>query len=188
MSPFCFASALRTGARPFAASLCALSVSLAASAWTSEAGAQAARGSHAPPPMPVHAGPNAGRTELGALRVSEGLSHETVRRVVRRNFAQLSRCYTELVARDPTVTGHAMVRFVIGPTGRPRYVSAEAPERLADLSQCLHETPARWQFPRPANLALVTVEMPLRFGIPSETARTASERRAGSALARVPPR
>lgn len=102
---------------------------------------------------------------LGAITVRGGLGIDAVRRVVRRNVAQVRHCYEQGLRRNPDLAGVLGVAFVVAPTGSVATSHATTPLEGDSLVQaCILGAIRRWTFPSPDPPANVLVGTTFRFG------------------------
>lgn len=90
-----------------------------------------------------------------------GISPEIIRRVVRRNLAQVNHCYEQGLAVQPGLQGRVSVRFVIGSAGSVLGAQvAQDDLGNASVGQCITRAVQRWNFDLPPNTGAVTVTYP----------------------------
>jgi hypothetical protein len=97
-----------------------------------------ARTGGAPPPPP--------RVEMNA---SGGLEREIVRRVVRRNEAQVRYCYERALQGDPDLAGRVELKFLIAPTGAVQSAAVQRTEVGREVGECIAGAVRRMSFPAP---------------------------------------
>lgn len=79
-----------------------------------------------------------------------GISPEIIRRVVRRNLAQVNHCYEQGLAVQPGLQGRVSVRFVIGSAGTVLGAQvAQDDLGNASVGQCITRAVQRWNFDLP---------------------------------------
>lgn len=103
---------------------------------------------------------------------------DTIRGIVRRNFARFRGCYVEALHRDPRASGRLVIRFDIEPSGTVSLARAvESSVRDVKLTVCVVRGFEALSFPASPSGA-VTVSYPIVFqkGDPNEDA---SGKRAG---------
>lgn len=97
-----------------------------------------------------------------------GLSADVVRRVVRRNSAQLRYCYEQALRTSPTLEGSLTIAFIISPTGAVATTSTHA-HRLrgehAALARCAQGAFRRFVFPAPSPESAVLVRQTMTFAL-----------------------
>jgi len=105
------------------------------------------------------------RITVGEGEPVGGLSKEQVRRVVRRNIAQVRHCYEQSLQQRPDLEGRVSVQFVIQQSGA--VMSAQVVnDGLGDgrTGQCVAQAVRRWPFPQSPGVTSVTY--PFRFDTP----------------------
>jgi TonB family protein len=86
-----------------------------------------------------------------------GLSKEEVRRIVRRNLAQVRFCYEQGLQQSPDLEGRVSVQFHIAPSGAVQNASvASTSIRNGAVEQCVLQAARRWSFPQSPGLTVVT--------------------------------
>lgn len=96
--------------------------------------------------------------------VRGSLSKEAIRRVIRRNRAQVRACFESALRRNPELEGRLTTRFVIGPQGAVVAAAAVSEDlRDARLTHCVERAVKRWPFPAPDGGGVVTVSYPFLF-------------------------
>jgi len=89
------------------------------------------------------------------------ISPEIIRRVVRRNLAQVNHCYEQGLAMQPGLTGRVAVRFVIGSSGSVMGAQVAQDDLGAPaVGQCIARAVQRWSFDIPADTSAITVTYP----------------------------
>lgn len=103
---------------------------------------------------------------VGRIDVDAGFDAAYVRRSLRRESAQLERCYDNALVNDPSASGTVVVRFVIGIDGRVPAITASG---FPEVERCIARAIRKMAFPKPTNgvtveatLAL-TVETPVQM-------------------------
>ncbi len=91
------------------------------------------------------------------------LQKHVIQRVIRRNVAAVRFCYERALVKNPKLSGKAVVRFVIGASGKVtaaeiRDSSLKAPA----VEGCILKRVRSWRFPQPAGGA-VRVAYPFVF-------------------------
>lgn len=112
------------------------------------------------PGMPVHQTP---RARGGVPTVTRGLAPAVIQQRIRQQSRSLRACYDAGLARNPKLSGHLRVRFVIGPDGSVSSVK-DAGSTLPDAQviRCMLEACASFTFPEP-DVGSVTVVYPIHF-------------------------
>ncbi|MDB4980545.1 MAG: putative abductin-like protein, partial [Myxococcales bacterium] len=96
--------------------------------------------------------------------VRGGLDKEIVRRVVRQHLNEVRFCYSEALARNPTLAGRVVVQFTIAPTGRVIAAALQTSSLGAPaVEQCIVKATQRWEYPRPSGGGLVVVSYPFQL-------------------------
>ena len=126
-------------------------------------------GADALPSMTDSPEADAGANTGGAVRfapptIAGALAPEVVRRVMLRNLGQLRFCYDNALAGGARVTGSALFRFTIGPTGAvTEAVPADSMPATQAVGTCMAGALRRFQFPAPSDGQPVTVTYPLEL-------------------------
>ena len=98
----------------------------------------------APTPAP---GVNPTMTE-GVPTVSGSMDKEIVRRIVKRNRAQIRSCYEKSLARNPTLSGKIMLQLIIAPAGTVTEAKVvQTTVNDAELEACVASRAKNWAFP-----------------------------------------
>lgn len=97
----------------------------------------------------------------GKVTVKGSLPVDVVRRIVRRNQAQLRYCYEQQLASHPALQGTLMLTLAIDRSGV--VASAQAHGIHADLEACAVRAATRWEFPRPPKADVVIATVPYVF-------------------------
>lgn len=86
-----------------------------------------------------------------------GLSREQVRRVVRRNLAQVRHCYEQGLTSRPDLEGRVSIAFVIGQSGAVGSAQVVSDD-LGDgrVAPCIQQAVRRWGFPQSPGVTAVT--------------------------------
>jgi hypothetical protein len=116
------------------------------------------------PPSPSVPEANAvPKLAMGATSVNGRVPPEVIQRIVREHFAGMRGCYEAGLARDPSLKGKVVVRFVIGNDGTVTSV-ADAGSDLPDpaTKTCVFAAFSALSFPAP-EAGVVTVTYPLQF-------------------------
>jgi TonB family protein len=101
----------------------------------------------------------------GAKPTVEGaLDPDVVRRIVRKNTAQVKRCYEGALKRNPKLAGKLVIAWVIGANGRVTKASVvENSTESEKLGKCVTSRVRRWRFPKPDGGGVVNVKFPFVF-------------------------
>ena len=116
------------------------------------------------PPGPGLSGRRRARvppTPASSVDVAGGLAKDQIRRVIRRNRAQVRHCYEQGLRLRPDLQGRIAVRFVVDPSGRVSAVSAVANELTPEVGACVLGKVRGWSFPAAPGITAVTY--PFRF-------------------------
>jgi hypothetical protein len=97
-----------------------------------------ARTANVPPPAP--------RVEMEA---KGGLEREIVRRVVRRNEAQVRYCYERALQGNPDLAGRVELKFLIAPSGAVQSAAVQRTEIGREVGECIAGAVRRMSFPAP---------------------------------------
>jgi len=91
-----------------------------------------------PPALPQDAYP----------RISQGLTAETVRRVIWVHINQIRYCYQQALFKQPTLAGRMLVNFQINPQGQVLELSVrESTLESPQLIACVSDAMRAWEFP-----------------------------------------
>lgn len=97
----------------------------------------------------------------GVAVVRGGLSREAIRRVVRRNLAQVRHCYEQGLQQNPSLEGRVQVSWIIAPSGAVQGSSVSSSTVRNDrVESCIAQAVRRWTFPAPDGGSLVSVNYP----------------------------
>ncbi len=96
----------------------------------------------------------------GATSVSGRLPPETIQRVVRASFGRFRGCYAEALARNPTLEGRVVVKFVIDRAGSVSTTADAGSDMSAPVTECVVRRFGDLSFPQPTG-GIVTVVYPL---------------------------
>jgi TonB family protein len=100
----------------------------------------------------------------GKPLVRGGLDKEIVRRVVRQHLNEVRFCYSEALARQPSLAGRVVVQFTIAPTGRVIAAALQSSSLgAAGVEQCIVAATKRWPYPQPEGGGLVVVSYPFQL-------------------------
>src|SRR5690606_27549805 len=78
-----------------------------------------------------------------------GLEREVVRRVVRRNEAQVRHCYERSLQGDPELAGRVELKFLISPSGAVQSTAILRSEVGREVGECIASAVRRMSFPAP---------------------------------------
>lgn len=99
--------------------------------------------------------------------VRGSLSREAIRRVVRRNIAQVRFCYEQGLQQNPSIEGRVTVSWIISPTGAVTSTSvANTTLGSAGVESCIANAVGRWSFPSPDGGGVVGVSYPFLLQSP----------------------
>jgi Ca-activated chloride channel family protein len=103
------------------------------------------------------------RVRLGGSTVSGRIAPEIIQRIVRSNYGRFRQCYEQGLARNPSLEGRVVVRFIIDQSGRVAH-AANSGSTLPDsqVVQCVVQGFTRFSFPEIAG-GTVTVVYPILF-------------------------
>jgi TonB family protein len=126
----------------------------------------------APPPPPEETllgilgglEPSAVGSASGGAAIAGALPKETIKRVIGRHLNEVKFCYHKALARDPSLGGKVVVRFVISPTGTVQTAAVDS-STMADpeVESCVVRSVRRWRFPQPEGGGIVVVTYPFLF-------------------------
>lgn len=116
-----------------------------------------------PPAPPVD--PNARpRVQVGAMQLAgRGASADALRRTVRRNISQLTRCYEQATTTNRSLAGNVSMRFELSAAGRAGNVTFETTDPLRPVGVCMQEAYGRINFPRLTGARTLAVVSPLEL-------------------------
>lgn len=116
-----------------------------------------------PPAPPVD--PNARpRVQVGAMQLAgRGASADALRRTVRRNISQLTRCYEQATTTNRSLAGSVSMRFELSAAGRAGNVTFETTDPLRPVGVCMQEAYGRINFPRLTGARTLAVVSPLEL-------------------------
>lgn len=104
----------------------------------------------------------------GGVDIRGSLSREAIRRVVRRNIAQVRFCYEQGLQQNPSIEGRVTVSWIISPTGAVTTSSvANTTLRNASVESCIANAVGRWSFPSPDGGGVVGVSYPFMLQSPN---------------------
>ncbi len=113
------------------------------------------RGGGAAPPV-IH---------VGEAEPVGGLSKEQVRRVVRRNIAQVRHCYEQALQSRPDLEGRVSVQFIVAQSGAVMSSQVVGSDMsYPRVGECVQQAVRRWAFPQSPGVTSVTY--PFRFTTP----------------------
>ncbi|HUJ62334.1 MAG TPA: AgmX/PglI C-terminal domain-containing protein [Kofleriaceae bacterium] len=112
----------------------------------------------APPAAPAVRTPH---VIAGGLASAGDLDKTEIRRVVHRHVGQIELCYSEALARDPTLAGEVEETFFIGPKGD--VVTSEASGVDMKLATCIAGVIRTLTFPAPRGGGGVQVHYPIKL-------------------------
>lgn len=93
----------------------------------------------------------------GRVTTTGGLSRNDIRRVVRRNLAQVRHCYQQQLQNRPDLEGRIGVRFIVSPTGAvTTAVVQQDTVGGSQVGQCVAGKVRQWSFPRSEGMTSVT--------------------------------
>jgi TonB family protein len=112
-----------------------------------------------------------------AAQVHGSLDKDLIRRIIRHHLNELRYCYEIELPKTPDLGGRAEVRFIIGPDGQvASAVIASSTTRSLALDSCVVEAVRRWEFPRPLDGRVVSVQYPFTFASEPGAARSGTAR------------
>jgi hypothetical protein len=116
-------------------------------------------------------GGTSGSVRETVVVVNGKLSPVVVKRVVRRNFTRLLRCYDDGLKTDKTLAGRASVKFVIDEGGAVSQ-AADGGSELHDphVVSCIVKSFEGLSFPKPES-GVVAVVYPMVFAPPSDASK-----------------
>ncbi len=106
------------------------------------------------------------RAEVGIesddAMITGSLDKEAIRRVIRRNIAQIKYCYESQLQTKPELSGKVAVRFLILPSGDVQTASVAPGSTLTDarVCECIVSRVRSWKFPSPKGGGSVMVTYP----------------------------
>jgi hypothetical protein len=114
--------------------------------------------------LPIHVpkGPTIIPGVIGEHRGA--LDKEIIRRVVRTHLNEIRFCYSEALAKQPSLAGRVVVQFTIGGTGTV-LASVLQTSTLASPSveKCIVDATKRWAYPKPEGGGLVVASYPFQL-------------------------
>lgn len=100
----------------------------------------------------------------GNAEVRGSLSHEVIRRTIRRHINEVRFCYERELAQRPDLAGRVTVSFIIGSTGSvTTATTTNTTLQNARVEGCLAQAVRRWTFPAPDGGGVVGVNYPFVF-------------------------
>jgi hypothetical protein len=94
----------------------------------------------------------------------DSLTRDEIRLVVRAKLPQIRACFETGLTHDPQLRGRVLIRFVIGPDGKPSDTElVEDQLGQARVAECLLERIPSWQFPRPPDGRPIVILYPFSF-------------------------
>jgi TonB family protein len=101
---------------------------------------------------------------LGDPEIRGSLSHEVIRRTIRRHINEVRFCYEQELAQRPDLAGRVTVSFIIGGTGTVTTATTmNTTLQNARVEGCLVQAVRRWTFPAPDGGGVVGVNYPFVF-------------------------
>ncbi len=96
--------------------------------------------------------------------VRGGLDKELVRRVVRAHLNEVRTCYSDALARTPTLAGRVVVKFMIAATGRVVAAALDSSSLGAPaVESCIVAATKRWDYPAPTGGGFTSVSYPFQL-------------------------
>ena len=90
------------------------------------------------------------RTPRSEVHVVGGLSRETIRRIIRRNVAQVRHCYEQGLQANPSLTGRVGISWRIDLSGRVQNAQvSNTTLHNSGVETCIATAVRRWSFPAP---------------------------------------
>lgn len=94
---------------------------------------------------------------IGNVTTRGGLTRNDIRRVVRRNLAQVRHCYQQQLQSRPDLEGRVAVRFFVSPTGAVTTAGVQQDTvGGGNVAQCVAGKVRQWSFPRSESMTAVT--------------------------------
>ena len=118
-----------------------------------------------PGPAPVPGAVAQGKPD----KVVGSLSKEVIKRVVRRHISEVKYCYEMALAKNPTLAGRVVVKFVISPTGAVNAATlASSTLNNHQVESCVVGAAKRWVFPAPDGGGIVAVTYPFTLKLSTD--------------------
>jgi hypothetical protein len=92
-----------------------------------------------------------------------------IRRYIRRNIAEIQRCYEQVLVKDPALAGTATIRFSIGGEGK---VTQATGSGMPPVDACVASVISAIEFPKPQGGGIVNVSYPFIFNSAQSDALT----------------
>lgn len=100
--------------------------------------------------LPVPSASEGLTIELKRVAVTEGLTEESIRRLIEKHMASINRCYRQASGGGPRLKGEIVFTLVIDSEGRATGVQMERGKNInKDLERCIGEKLEKLQFPAP---------------------------------------
>jgi len=117
----------------------------------------------APPDQQPTSKPSKGTIYTETPVLIGSLGKDVIRRVTRRNIAQLRRCYERELIEHPELSGKVVVKYVIAVNGRVTNVKIEQSSlNNSSVLACIEKQLLTWRFPPPEG-GVVVVNYPFVF-------------------------